>query len=81
MKNIKKYISVITVLVVILFFGALTNLQAQGGGPPNPPGDDTGQIPIGGGSAPISGGTLILMGIAALYGGKKVYHLFSEEEK
>ena len=80
MKKMKKYISLITILFVILLFLSANHLMAQGGPPPPPPEDDTGQIPIGG-SAPISGGTLILIGLAAAYGGKKVYRIFKEEEK
>ncbi len=80
MKNMKKYISFITVLVVILFF-AIAGLNAQSMAPSDPPGGpEAGDDPIGGG-APISGGTLIILGLAAAYGGKKVYQLYKQEEK
>jgi len=80
MKSMKKYISFLTVLVVILFF-AIAGLNAQSMAPSDPPGGpELGDEPIGGG-APISGGTLILIGLAAAYGGKKVYHLVRQEEE
>ncbi len=74
----KKTLSIITILLFFLAFSA----NAQEMGPSTPPGggpigDDT---PIGGG-APIGGGSLILIGLAAAYGGKKVFDLRKNEEE
>ncbi len=42
--------------------------------PPNPPGDAGGSNgPVGGGGAPIGSGMVLLISLAAGYGGKKVY--------
>ncbi|MFA5418273.1 MAG: hypothetical protein WC341_07435 [Bacteroidales bacterium] len=71
MKTIKKF-SPITLLIIIL----LVSNPAHSQGPPPPPPENHG---AGGntdaGSAPIDGGVFILIGLAALYGGKKVYDL------
>lgn len=64
------------VIVGFLFF--TTASFAQMSGPSDPGGDPTGGDPLGGG-APIGGGTLILIGLAAAYGGKKLYNLNKEE--
>ena len=50
--------------------------------PPPPPNNPTtsGNVPVGGG-APIGSGTLILLSMAALYGGHKVYALRSTSEE
>ena len=34
-----------------------------------------------GGGAPIGDGLLILLGLGAAYGGKKLYHLFNEKKE
>ena len=52
--------------------------QENSGGSPSDPGD--GGTPLGGG-APIAGGTFILMGLAAAYGGKKVYDLYKDNQE
>lgn len=79
MKSIKKYTAFISILFIILFL-AVSGLNAQSMAPQNPPGGpELGDKPIGGG-APVSGGIMILMGLAAAYGGKKVYHLISDEK-
>jgi len=73
----KKILSIIAVLMFFLSF----SLSAQMLGPSDPggsPGVD--DDPIGGG-APIGGGSFILMGLAAAYGGKKVYDLRKEREE
>ncbi len=46
--------------------------------PSDPGNDPIGNDPLGGG-APIDGGTFILLGLAALYGGKKLYNSNKEE--
>jgi hypothetical protein len=68
MKNIKLLITGL----FILFF----NLCLVAQNPPNPPGEhgsDENQSP--GGNASLAAGTLILIGLGALYGGKKIYDL------
>lgn len=61
------------IVVSFIFFIASTVAFAQD--PPPPPsgghGSSTNQSP--GGSAPIGSGIALLMSMAALYGGKKVY--------
>ncbi len=71
MKKIK-YI----VLFSFLLFASLSFAQMDG--PGNPGGDPVGSDPLGGG-APIGSGTLILIGLAAAYGGKKLYDNRKEE--
>ena len=72
----KKFISITTVLIISLLL-SVPALYADG--PGNPPvGPQGGDTPIGGG-APIGGGSLILLGMAAAYGGRKLYILNKEE--
>ena len=76
MKTIKK---IFVLATLILFFVPLTQVMSQ---PPPPPGGGTGGAgsgdkPIGGG-APIGSGSLILLGMAMAYGGRKLYKLRSE---
>ena len=45
---------------------------------------DPGGTPTGGGiggAAPIGGGAFILIGLAAVYGGKKVYNLYNDNKE
>jgi hypothetical protein len=66
-------------ILIILSFIALPLISMADTGPGNPPtGPGTGDVPIGGG-APIGGGSLILLGLAAAYGGKKWYESKKEE--
>ena len=74
MKKIKK---IFILAVFILFFVPLTQVMSQG--PPPPPGDQGGGDHEIGGGAPIGGGSLILIGLAMAYGGRKLYKLRSEE--
>ncbi len=72
----KKIISITTVLIISLF---LLMPAAHADGPGNPPiGPGVGDEPIGGG-APIGGGSLILLGMAVAYGGRKLYKLNKED--
>lgn len=69
MKNLKIILAGIFVLFLSL------GVFAQGN-PPDPPdghGEDTDQDP--GGQAPIGAGTLLLISLGAVYGGKRVYDL------
>ncbi len=64
-------------LLAIVLFPLFTVGQMLG--PENPGGAPQGDDqPIGGG-APIGGGSLILLGLAAAYGGKKWYESKKEE--
>jgi len=52
--------------------------QSGPGAPPPPDHSSSGTENKGGRGAPIGGGTLILIGLAAAYGGKKIYDLKQE---
>ena len=68
MKNLK--IILAGVFLLFLSLGVMAQI------PPDPPGDhgsDQDQEP--GGAAPIGAGTLLLIGLGAAYGGKRVYDL------
>ncbi len=67
----KRIISIFAVLIITLFLSTPL-LHADTGTPGNPPGTPTGGTPIGGG-APIGGGSLLLLGMAVAYGGRKLY--------
>ncbi len=73
----KKIISIIAILMFFLAFSV--NAQVLGPEDPNG-GPEGGDDPIGGG-APIGGGSLILIGLAAAYGGKKVFDLRKNQEE
>jgi hypothetical protein len=61
----------ILMLSVVLMISGLS-LLAQA--PPNPPGNAGGSGgPVGGGGAPIGSGIVLLISLAAGYGGKKVF--------
>ena len=74
MKSIQK---TFILAVFILFFVPIAQVMAQG--PPPPPGGATGNDQAIGGGAPIGGGSLILIGLAMAYGGRKLYKLRSED--
>ena len=64
-------------LSTILFF-SVNIIVAQG--PPPPPGDpNSGGGPVGG-SAPIGSGVGVLLTLGALYGGKKLYATWKNQE-
>ena len=75
MKNIKP------ILVTILFFCFFAFNTAVSQTPPDPPeaGDRKNNNQTGGTDAPIGGGLLILLGLGAAYGGKKVYSLYRKK--
>ena len=66
-----RYINLIFILIFQLF---ALNAVAEMNGPGDPGGGPTTGDPPLGGSAPINGG-LIMVVMAAVYGGKKVYDL------
>jgi len=79
MKTIYK----IKYLFVILFTVFAMNSFAQANGPGDPggdPGGGSGGDPLGGG-APVSGGTIVLLSFALIYGSKKVYELSKLENQ
>jgi hypothetical protein len=75
----KKYIVSLAITGVLLF--AAQNMIAQG--PPPPPSGGHAQPgnSSNGGGAPIGGGLGILLALGAVYGGKKVFGLFQNQEK
>ncbi len=78
MKNIKKYI--LRTFAILLFMGASFTVFSQ---PPPPPGGSSGGGGTNpgdelGGNAPIGGGLFILLGLGAVYGGRKLYQLRKE---
>lgn len=63
----KKIVAITAILMISGF-----SLLAQA--PPPPPGDAGGSGgPVGGGGAPIGSGLVLLISLAAGYGGKKVF--------
>ncbi len=75
----------IAIILTSFFFVLSFVVTAQTDAPPPNPGGDpgpggTGDDPLGGG-APIGGGTLILIGLGAVYGSKKAYKLYQENQE
>lgn len=58
--------------LVVLFVFISFSLMAD---PPDPDGPGSGGDPLPGGGAPIGGGSLVLITMAAVYGTGKVYKL------
>lgn len=79
MNSQKKIVSlaIIGLMFLLLPFNALF---AQGPGPGNPPGTARPGDEAIGGNAPIGGGSIILLALAAVYGGKKIYYLNTNNE-
>jgi len=77
----KTKIKLLTIAFLILTATFITtNAKADDPPPPPPPGHgSTGNVP--GGGAPIGGGLFILLGLGAMYGGKKVYNYRKEVGK
>ena len=67
--------TIITILIVIASV-TTSSLLAQAPPPPPPDHGQTGNQ--NGGNAPVGSGVLILLGLGAVYGGKKVYDLKKE---
>ncbi len=67
---------IIKILTVSVFLTAIPfTMSAQNPPPPNGGSNPTGSnTPVGGG-APIGGGLLILIGLGAAYGGRKIYEI------
>jgi len=71
----KKKIYKTLLIASLMSFPFVTLAGTEPGNPPIGPG--TGDVPIGGG-APIGGGSIILLGLAAAYGRRKIYLLKKE---
>jgi hypothetical protein len=73
-KNLMHMKALIKIMIIAAFLLiSMPTLQAQA--PPHPNGGaapTSGNTPVGAG-APIGSGTLLLIGLAGLYGGKKVF--------
>lgn len=63
-------------LLILLFTFATATIFAQAPPPPPPDHGETGNT--NGGTAPIGSGLVILLGLGAAYGVRKVYHLNKE---
>ncbi len=76
MKKILK--NILKTIAILLFVSTVYTVSAQ---PPPPPSGDNTSGPGGnnlGGNAPIGGGLFILLGLGAVYGGRKLYQLHKE---
>jgi len=79
MKSTFKILALLVFLVTAPFI-----LRAQN--PPHPnngaaPTSGSGNTPVGGATAPVGSGSLILIALAAAYGGKRIYTLHTEEKQ
>ena len=71
-ETFKQMNEIISIIAIIMFFLTFS-VDAQTISPGDPGGGPSGgDDPIGGG-APLGGGSFILIGLAAAYGGKKIY--------
>ncbi len=70
----KTIVNSLNILIIIFFLSISVSGIAQ---PPPPPpgGSNTQGNKLDGGGAPIGGGLFILLGLAAAYGGRKIYNL------
>ncbi len=73
-KKLFEIIFIICILLVPMF------ALAQQTGPGDPGGEPTGGDPPLGGGAPIGNGIYILLGLSAVYGGRKIYKSSDEKE-
>ena len=73
----KTIVNSLNILIIIFFLSISVSGIAQ---PPPPPpgGSNTQGNKLDGGGAPIGGGLFILLGLAAAYGGRKIYNLRKE---
>jgi hypothetical protein len=78
MKNIFK------IIVISLTFGLVMGITALSiAQPPDPPGShgQGGNMPPGGGMAPVGSGMVILIGMGAAYGAKKIFRAYKNQEE
>ena len=79
--------NILAIILTSFFFVLSFVLTAQTESPADPGGDPEtgdpggGDALGGGGGAPIGGGTLILIGLGAAYGGRKVYKVYKENQE
>lgn len=66
-------------LTVLVVYSLTLGFNAIGQVPPPPPAGGHGQSGNREGGAPIGGGLFILLGLAAAYGGKKLYDIRKEK--
>ena len=78
MKNIFKIIAISLTFGLVMGISALSIAQ-----PPDPPGShgESGNMPPGGGAAPVGSGLIMLIGMGLAYGTKKVFQANKELEK
>ncbi len=67
-----KRIIAVTIITIILQLISTQEILAGIGIPGDPPGEPSGGTPIGG-SAPVGGGSVILISLAFSYAGYKIY--------
>jgi len=79
-KNVLAIILTSFFFVLSFIATAQTTAPADNGRDPGDPGGDPTGDPLGGGGAPIGGGTFILIGLASIYGGKKVHKLYKDNQ-
>ena len=80
-KKMKNILSILAFLIVFVLSTSVVLAEGERGSrgePGDPGGDPTGETPVGG-DAPVGSGLLILIGLGAAYGGKKVYDIKKEE--
>jgi len=72
---------IIKTIVVVLLFSVPFGLLAQAPPPPDDlaTGGGMGSSPNGG-NAPIGGGTIVLLAFGAIYGGKKIYDISTNQQ-
>ncbi len=77
----KKNILIIFLTSFFFVLSFLVTAQPQPQEPVGPGGNVENPNNALGGGAPIGGGVFILLGLAAVYGGRKVYKLYDENKK
>jgi|FLOH01.1.fsa_nt_gi hypothetical protein len=66
-------------ILTIVFFLSISVSGISQPPPPPPTGSNTQGNKLNGGGAPIGGGLFILLGLAAAYGGRKLYNTRKEK--
>jgi len=80
-KNILAIILTSFFFVLSFVLTAQTTSPTDPGNPADPGDNPTNEGDALGGGAPIGGGTFILMGLAAVYGGRKVHKLYKDNQE
>lgn len=71
---------ILSLILVAAFVTLSLGVIAQPPPPPDPSGGANPNTPVGA-TAPVGSGMLLLIGMAGLYGGKKVYTLWQNKEE